>query len=182
MKLWAMVPVVALLGACASASGEVLLPKRVPAPAPAESDTAEVRAVAIARYAQQRWPRLVVAVANVDDNGTVVEFVTDPQFDRSIKDPDEWARHVRVVTENERQASIEILKLAARFLPELRYASVWDQLDEMLYRAFWTPDQIRVMDRPASYREFDTYLGLVKAAAIPPPWARAAQAGLVPIP
>ena len=172
---------VALATACASASGDVLLPKHISAPLLRDADAPEIRAGEIAHYVERRWPRLAVVVAGVNPSGTVVEFATDPQFDRSIKDLDEWADHVRVVTENERQASIEILKLAERFLPDLRYVSVWDQLDAMLYRAFWTPEQIREMDRPVSYREFDVYLGLVRAAAIPPPWARVARAGLVPI-
>jgi hypothetical protein len=182
-RLWGLgLGVVLLATACASASGEVLLPRHLPGPLVRGIDSAAVRALTIADYIERRWPRLAVAVSGVNDSGTVIEFATDPQFDRSIRDLDEWADHVKVVTENERQASIEILKLAVRFLPDLRYVSVWDQLDAMLYRAFWTPEQIREMDRPAVYREFDTYLGLVRAAAIPPPWARAAQAGLVPIP
>jgi hypothetical protein len=153
-----------VLAAC-SGSPQNASPRVVPLPRIATSDDPTARADKLARYIEARWPRILIQEAEANDAGSVVAFNDLPSFDYSIKDPDEYVRHVQRLTGDLDQASVELLKLSARYFPELEYATVWQ--DQQL-QAFWTKEQIVAMGDPESYRGHRSFLRLIFSAQYPP--------------
>jgi hypothetical protein len=153
------------LAACSAASPAAVSPRDLPLPRITSADTAAVRAGKLARYIERRWPSVLVRRAHATGDGTVVAFNDLVRFDRSISDPDAYVRHVRSLTADLDQASVELLQLAVRYFPNLRYAAVWQ--DRALL-AFWSKEQIVAMDRPERYRNHRRFLRLVFSATFPP--------------
>ena len=71
------------------------------------------------------------------------------------------------------QASVELLELSVRYFPNMQYATVWQ--DRGL-RAVWTREEIVAMDRPAAYRNYQSFLKLMLTAQFPPLGATAPPA------
>ncbi len=136
-------------------------------------DAPGTRVTKIAGYIQARWPRILLARANADGPGTVVDYQILAQYDGSIRDPDAYEQHVIALSGNLHQASVELLKLSVQYLPALRYASVWE---DSFLRPFWSRQQIQQMRSAASYRAFDAYERLVVGAAVSP-FTRAGSSG-----
>jgi hypothetical protein len=103
--------------------------------------------------------------ARVSDGGTVVAFNDAASFDPSIKDAAAYERHVRTLTGDLGQASVELLQLCVRYFPKLRFATVWQ---DSTLQAFWTKEQIVAMDRPERYRDYRSFLRLIFTAQYPP--------------
>ena len=119
----------------------------------------------LARYIERRWPGISVRRTHISGDGSVVSFNDLARFDRSIRDAEAYVRSVRRLTADLDQASVELLQLAVRYFPNLRYAAVWQ--DRALL-AFWSKEQIVAMDRPERYRNHRRFLRLVFSATFPP--------------
>ena len=94
-----------------------------------------------------------------------VGFQDQPRFDYSIKDPDQYEAHVRRVTGDLAEASVELLKLTMHYFPHLQYASVFQ--DAQL-KAYWTREGIDAMASPQQYRSYKSFLKLIMTAQVPP--------------
>jgi hypothetical protein len=150
--------------ACSGSSGPAS-PVPVPLPRISGADSSALRAHKLARYIERRWPRIQIERAHANIDGSVVGFNDLASFDASIRDPSTYTRHVARLTGDLDQASVELLKLAVRYFPNLRYATVWQ--DRQL-QAFWTKEAIVAMDRPENYRSYRSFLRLIFTASYPP--------------
>ena len=103
----------------------------------------------------------------------MVGFQDWANYDASIHDPKIYEDHVRRLTGDLTQASVELLKLTARFFPHLQYATVWQ--DRQL-EAFWSRDQILRMGDAETYRDYKSFLRLVLSAQYPPAMAGLSEA------
>lgn len=140
-------------------------PQEVPLPQVQGADRPLDVARKLAAYMEARWPRMHVR-PDADALGHTAAFGVSIDYDRYAGDDAAWAEGVRAVTGDLREASVELLKLAVRYFPALRWASVWE--DRILI-FFWSTDQIVQMGDPASYRDFEAFRQLRREAAIQPP-------------
>jgi len=140
-------------------------PRNVPIPRMFPGDSAQIRAGKLAEYIQRRWPRVTVPQVEADPRGRVIQFQDQPRFDYSIKDPDQYEAHVRRVTGDLAEASVELLKLTMHYFPHLQYASVFQ--DAQL-KAYWTREGIDAMASPERYRSYKSFLKLIMTAQVPP--------------
>jgi hypothetical protein len=152
------------VAACSHGSDQTS-PRDVPLPRMLPGDSAQIRAGKLAAYIQERWPRITIADVESDDKGTVVQFQDQPRFDYTIKDPDAYEAHVKQVTGDLAQASVELLKLTMRYFPHLKYASVWQDAQ---MKAYWSKEGIDAMASPAAYRNYSSFLKLIMTAQFPP--------------
>ena len=157
--------VVLSLAACSSSGPALIAPRDVPLPRISSADAAGDRADKLALYIERRWPSIVVHRAHASGDGSVVAFNDLVRFDGSITDPDAYVRQVRSLTADLDQASVELLQLAVRYFPHLRYATVWQ---DRTLQAFWSKEEIVAMDRPERYRNHRAFLRLMFSAAFPP--------------
>jgi hypothetical protein len=157
------------LGAAACSHATQTSPRAVPLPRMLPGDSAQIRAGKLASYIQHRWPGISVPDIEADDAGTVVQFQDQARFDYTIKDPDAYQAHVKRITGDLVQASVELLKLSMHYFPHLKYASVWQ--DAQL-KAYWSKEGIDAMASPAFYRSYSQFLKLVMTAQFPPLGAR----------
>jgi hypothetical protein len=151
--------------ACSGGRSMPVSPLSVALPRISSSDPAAVRAGKLARYIERRWPRILVERIHTEDGGAVVAFNDIARFDASIGDPAAYERDVRRLTGDLDQASVELLQLAVRYFPKLRFATVWQ--DKTL-QAFWSKEEIVAMDRPERYRNHAAFLKLIFSAQYPP--------------
>ena len=151
--------------ACSGPRSAPAAPREVPLPSISSADAVGDVADELARYIERRWPSIVVHRAHASGDGSVVAFNDLVRFDGSITDPDAYVREVRRLTADLDQASVELLQLAVRYFPQLRYATVWQ--DRSL-QAFWSKEEIVAMDRPERYRNHRAFLRLVFSATYPP--------------
>src|SRR5947208_153499 len=131
--------VVTLAAAACSHGASQDSPRAVAFPHMLPGDSAQIRAGKLAAYIQHRWPRITVADIEADDGGTVVQFQDQPRFDYSIKDPDAYEAHVKQVTGDLAQASVELLKLSLQYFPHLKFASVYQDAQ---MKAYWSREGI----------------------------------------
>lgn len=143
-------------------------PDLISPPDAAEEQTGR-RAREVARYIEDRWPRVQISRPSADPKGVVVSYAILADYDGSIDDPDAYAAHVRRLTGDLRQASVELLQMTVKNFPNLRYASVWE---DVILQAFWSKDQILELGPASSYRDFHTFHRLLASAEIPPPLLR----------
>jgi hypothetical protein len=140
-------------------------PRTVPLPHMLPGDSAQIRAGKLAAYIEHRWPRVTIADIESDNRGTVIQFQDQPKYDYSITDPKAYEAHVKRVTGDLAEASVELLKLTMRYFPHLKYASVWQ--DAQL-KAYWSKEGIDAMASPATYRSYSSFLKLIMTAQFPP--------------
>lgn len=150
--------------ACSHGAGTAS-PRAIPLPRMLPGDSPQIRAGKLAQYIQHRWPRVTFGQIEADEKGTVVQFQDQPKFDYSIRDPDQYQAHVRQVTGDLAQASVELLKLSMRYFPRLQYASVWQ---DSQMKAYWSKEGIDAMASPAAYRSYESFLKLIMTAQFPP--------------
>jgi hypothetical protein len=166
MRRWLLV--MAILGtACSDAAPPVesLGPRDVAAPRILPADSAQVRAEKLARFIEARWPRVRVFTAQASPLGEIVSFGLRAEFDTTIEPREAYYEHLRRLSGNLRQASVELLKASVEHIPGLRFASAWD--DQVL-EAFWSREQILAMRDPASFRDHRAWQHLIVTAEIPP--------------
>jgi hypothetical protein len=156
---------VTLAGSACSSGHTETSPRSVPLPRVFPGDSAQIRAGKLASYIERRWPGVTIPDVEADDKGTVVQFQDQPKFDYSIKDPDAYEAHVKKVTGDLVQASVELLKLSMKYFPNLQYASVYQ--DAQL-KAYWSKESIDAMGSPEMYRSYPQFLKLVMTAQFPP--------------
>jgi hypothetical protein len=156
---------VAAGAACSGGHREPVSPRPAVLPPLVRDDSPGLRAAKLARYIEARWPRIEVRRATVNPDGTVVTFNDQARFDRSIHDINAYTNHVRTLTGDLAQASVELLQLSLRYFPQMRLATVYQ--DSGL-RAAWTREEIVAMDRPEAYRSYRSFLRLVFTAQYPP--------------
>ena len=156
---------IAIAASACTGSNAPTSPRQVALPRITSSDSPAERAGKLARYIEARWPRIRIETADATKDGTVVAFHDAAHFDQTIEDAQAYDDHVRRLTGDLTQASVELLKLSARFFPDLEYATVWQ--DRQL-EAFWTKKQILKMGDPESYRDYQSFLRLVLSAEYPP--------------
>jgi len=164
---------VTLAASACTHRGAPASPHAVAMPRIFPGDSAQIRAGKLAEYITHRWPSISVDQVEADRKGTVIQFQDQPKFDYSIKDPDEYQEHVKRVTADLAQASVELLKLTMHYFPHLQYASVWQ--DSQL-KAYWTREGIDAMASPQTYHSYQSYLKLIMTAQFPPPGVRAPPA------
>jgi hypothetical protein len=168
MRRWRWLVVVAVFGsACAPTvhSGEVLGPLDVPEPQILAGDRPSVRAAKLARFAEARWPRIHVYSVEASSLGEFVSFGLRPEYDTTIEPLEANYEHLRRLTGDLHQASVELLKASVRSFPDLRYASAWS---EPVLKAFWSRERILAMGDPTSFRGYRAWQRLVVTAEIPP--------------
>ena len=156
---------IALVPACSSDKHRTISPRAVPLPHIRAWDPPAARAGKLARYIEARWPRIRVAGAHSNADGTMVTFNDSAAFDHSIDDAATYEASVRTLTDDLAQASVELLKLSLHYFPDLQYASVWQ--DRQL-QALWSREDIVAMDRPEAYHDYQSFLKLVFTARYPP--------------
>jgi hypothetical protein len=168
MRRWPSLVVVAVLATACSDTGppvEPLGPRNVAAPRILPNDPARVRAGKLARFIEARWPRVRVFSTEAHPLGSVVSFGLRADYDTTIEPREEYYEHLRRLTGDLRQASVELLKASVEHFPGLRYASAWD---ERVLEAFWSRERILAMGDPASFRDHRAWQRLVVTAEIPP--------------
>jgi len=153
------------LAASGCSHGAASVPRAVPLPRIAPSDPPQIRAAKLASYIERRWPRIFVDSVEADRSGSLVQFLDRAGYDYSIKDLDRYETHVRDLTSDLTQASVELLKLSLRYFPRLQFASVWQ--DSQL-KAYWSKEGIEAMARPEAYRNYQSFLKLIMTAQLPP--------------
>jgi hypothetical protein len=162
-----LIVIAVLVAACSDAapSAESTGPRDVPAPQILPADAARVRAEKLARFIEARWPRVLVFSAEASPLGEVVAFGLRAEYDTAIQPREAYYEHLRRLSGDLRQASVELLKVSVEHFPRLRYASAWD---ERVLQAFWSRERILAMGDPASFRDHRAWQRLVVTAEIPP--------------
>ena len=113
MRRWPWLVVVAVLGTACSDTGppvEPLGPRDVAAPRILPADSARVRAGKLARFIEARWPRVRVFSAEASPLGSFVSFGLRAEFDSTIEPREAFYEHLRRLSGDLRQASVELLK------------------------------------------------------------------------
>jgi hypothetical protein len=166
MRRATAVAAVVLLAGCSGPGSEIPTGPREDAVLRIETaDTPAARAAKLAAFVEQRWPGIRV-LAQVTTDGDVASFRLTPDYDSGIGSREAYYAHLRRLTSDLHQASVELLEAAVEHLPGLRYASAWD---DPLLMAYWTPEQIAGFGDPRRYRDLAAWQHLVVTAAQPPP-------------
>jgi hypothetical protein len=123
------------------------------------------RATGIARFIQRKYD--LVEVWGINSQEDVVSYAVRMRLDPRSDHPDfeDWQAHVSQAVRDQRQASVEMLKLTVRRIRRAGMVSVFQ--DEFL-QPMWSREQILAMERPQAYRDFEAWQDLVLSAAFLP--------------
>jgi hypothetical protein len=153
--------------------GELVQPGEQPPvtqPLPSKIDTGQhPRAASIVRFIESKYD--LVDVWGVHSQDDVVAYAVRMRLDPRSEHPDfeDWQAHVSEAVRDQRQASVEMLKLTVSRIRRAGLVSVFQ--DEFL-QPHWSREQIQEMARPQSYRDFDAWQDLVLSAAYLPGFPR----------
>ncbi|MGH2662014.1 MAG: hypothetical protein ACRDH8_04265 [Actinomycetota bacterium] len=174
MRGWWFSPAVAslALAACAEMPATSQIPIRPETPvqirpdAPVHispSDPPRARARELASFIERTYVRVQVWGVHVGED--IVSYAVRMRLDPRSEHPDfeDWFAHVRSAARDQRQATVHLLKLTVRQVPEARLVSVFQ---DTFLQPLWSRRQIVAMDEPASYREFEPFQDLVTSAEI----------------
>lgn len=127
------------------------------------------RATGIARFIQRKYD--LVEVWSVNSEEDVVSYAVRMRLDPRSDHPDfeDWQAHVSQAVRDQRQASVEMLKLTVRRVRRAGLVSVFQ--DDFL-QPHWSREQILAMGRPQAYRDFEAWQDLVLSAAFLPGFSR----------
>ncbi|HEV3474459.1 MAG TPA: hypothetical protein VG602_03745 [Actinomycetota bacterium] len=123
------------------------------------------RAASIARFIERKYE--LVDVWGLHASGGVISYALRMRLDARSDHPDfdDWQAHVSQAVRDQRQASVEMLKLTVERIRRAGLVSVFQ--DEFL-QPHWSRRQILDMDHPQTYRDFEAWQDLVLSAAYLP--------------
>lgn len=123
------------------------------------------RAAGIARFIERKYD--LVEVWGIHAQEDVVAYAVRMRLDPRSDHPefDDWQAHVSQAVRDQRQASVEMLKLTVERIRRAGLVSVFQ--DEFL-QPHWSREQILEMGRPQVYRDFEVWQDLVLSAAYLP--------------
>ena len=149
--------------------GEDAPPSGPTEPRAGGSDQKPSRASSIARFIEGKYELVEVWGINSQDDvvAYAVRMNLDPRSDHP--DFDDWQAHVSQAVRDQRQASVEMLKLTVERIRRAGLISVFQ--DEFL-QPHWSRAQILDMGRPGAYRDFEAWQDLVLSAAYLPGFPR----------
>jgi hypothetical protein len=127
------------------------------------------RATSIARFIERKYD--LVEVWGINSQKDVVSYAVRMRLDPRSDHPEfeDWQSHVSQAVRDQRQASVEMLKLTVRRIRRAGLVSVFQ--DDFL-QPHWSREQILAMERPQAYRDFEAWQDLVLSAAFLPGFSR----------
>jgi hypothetical protein len=119
------------------------------------------RAAGVAQFIEGKYD--LVEVWGINSQGDVVSYAVRMRLDPRSDHPDfeDWQGHVSQAVRDQRQASVEMLKLTVHRIRRAGLVSVFQ--DDFL-QPHWSREQILAMGRPQAYRDFEAWQELVLSA------------------